>query len=436
MKSVPKVSSVATELRAPLSGCDCYIAALDDYMTKSGQGHHRCVTMVEVGKGFSISALRSGAARFATKHPMLHARITRAYPGAVPCWKTVGIPKIEVKEHSQQADPLDLAKRLLNTDWEGMMRFDVVPLGKDTVVLMSWSHLIFDGKGAELALAEISRLSDSSSNPNSQTSLHIIPDVRPMSFRYKLKAVKPFIDRYWLLRNEQVRSAGEEANGSRVSDFLLIRFTEKESEMIREKAQQLTGGIFLLPYFLAVVMRGHRRVLVERGIHNGSLECPISLQKRKRGTNRPIFQNQVSQMFFSLKLSETESLETATRMLLDQYSSMAKSGFDEAFLIMTNWMRRLPLNIYRKFMKREASGQISSFFHAHTGTFMSGIQSFCGGAIQNGWHVPSVSQPPGTGLFFSERDGRLTGTLCWRVGVISTEEVETMLQMIRGDLLK
>ena len=392
--------------------------------------------MIEVGNGFSISGLRSGVARFAVNHPMLHARITRAYPGAVPCWKKVGIPEIEVKEHSQQSDPLNLAKKLLTTEWKGMMRIDVVPLDEDTVVLMSWSHLIFDGKGAELALAEISRLSASSSNPDSRTSSHSIPDVRPMGIKDTLKAVKPFIDRYWLLRNEQVRSAGEEAKGSNVSDFLLIRFTEKESEIIRQKAQQLTGGIFLLPYFLAVAMRGHSRVLVERGIRNGSLECPISLQKRKRGTNGPIFQNQVSQMFFSLKLSETESLETATRMLLDQYSSMAKSGFDEAFLIMTNWMRRLPLNIYRKFMKREASGQISSFFHAHTGPFMSGIQSFCGGAIQNGWHVPSVSQPPGTGLFFSERDGRLTGTLCWRVGVISTEEVETILQMIRSDLLK
>jgi hypothetical protein len=392
--------------------------------------------MVAVGKGFSISALRSGVARFAANHPMLHAKITRAYPGAVPCWKKVGVPEIEVKEHSAHADPVDLAKRLLATDWRGMMRFDVVPLGKNSMILMSWSHLIIDGKGAELALAEISRLSASSSNPDSRTSSHSIPDVRPMGIRDKLKAVKPFIDRYWLLRNEQVRSAGEEARGSNVSDFLLIRFTEKESEIIRQKAQQLTGGIFLLPYFLAVAMRGHRRVLVERGIRNGSMECPISLQKRKRGTNGPIFQNQVSQMFFSLKLSEMESLETATRMLLDQYSSMAKSGFDEAFLIMTNWMRRLPLNLYRIFMKREASGQISSFFHAHTGTFMSRVPNFCGGTIQDGWHVPSVSQPPGTGLFFSEREGRLTGTLCWRVGVISKEEVAIMEQMIRGDLLR
>jgi hypothetical protein len=405
-------------------------------MVRSGQGHHRCVTMVEVGNGFSILALRSGVARFAANHPMLDARITRAYPGAVPFWKKVGIPEIEVKEHFRQTDPLDLAKKLLNTEWKGMMRFDVVPLGKDSLVLMSWSHLIFDGKGAELALAEISRLSNSSSNPDSPATAHGIPDAPPMGLRDKLKAVKPFIDRYWLLRNEQVRSAAEDRKGSGLSDFLLIRFTDKESEIIRQKAQKLTGGIFLLPYFLAVAMRGHRRILADRGVRNGSLECPISLQKRKNGPNGPIFQNQVSQMFFSLKLSDMESLETATRLLLDQYSSMARLGFDGAFLIMTNWMRRLPPNIYRIFMRREASGQISSFFHAHTGIFMSGVTNFCGGAIQDGWHVPSVSQPPGTGLFFSERDGLLTATLCWRVGVISSQEVETIQQLIKGDLLK
>ena len=421
---------------APLSGCDCYIAALDDYMLRSGQGEHRCVSMVEVSEGFSITALRSGVARFAANHPILHARITRAYPSAVPCWKQDGVPEIEVKEHLQQTDPLDLAKRLLNTEWKGMMRFDVVPLGGNTMILMSWSHLIFDGKGAELALAEISRLAASASNPDSRTSSTSIPDVRGMGLRDKLKAVKPFIDRYWMLRTEQVRSLGEGKNRSGSSEFLIIRFTREESAVIHQKAQKLTGGIFLLPYFLAVAMRSHRRILEDRGTKNGSLECPISLQKRKRGTNGPIFQNQVSQMFFSLKLSEAESLETATKALLDQYSSMAKSGFDNAFLIMTNWMRRLPLCLYRTFLKKEASEQICSFFHAHTGAFMSGIQNFCGGTIHDGCHVPSVSQPPGTGLFFSERDGLLTATLCWREGVLSSEEVKSMHQMMRGDLLR
>jgi hypothetical protein len=53
----------------------------------------------------------------------------------------------------------------------------------------------------------------------------------------------------------------------------------------------------------------------------------------------------------------------------------------------------------------------------------------------DGWHVPSVPQPPGTGLFFSERDGRLTASLCWREGVLSAEERRLMLATVRDDLL-
>ncbi|MCE9588719.1 MAG: hypothetical protein K8R57_10450 [Verrucomicrobia bacterium] len=429
------MSLETTSWSTPLSGCDSYIAALNDYMTRSGQGHHRCVTMIEVGNGFSILALKSALARFGLNHPILGAQITRAYPGAVPRWKNTFTPEIEVQEHSQERDSHDLARELLATNWKGMMRFDVIAQADGAIILMSWSHLIFDGKGAELALAEISRLSSIAINPDSRTFLQSIPDVPAMGFRDKLKAVKPFIDRYWELRKEQVRSLCVDQREAGISDFRIIRFTSEESEIILQRAHDLTGGIFLLPYFLAVAMRAHKRVLADRGIHSGSLECSISLQKRKRGTNGPIFQNQVSQMFFSLKLEETDSLKTATSKLLDQYSSMAKTGFDAAFLIMTNWMRRIPLNLYRIFMRKEASGQITSFFHAHTGVFLSGVSAFCGGVIQDGCHVPSVSQPPGTGLFLSERDGLLTATLCWRDGVISTEEVETMQQMIRGDLL-
>ena len=106
-----------------------------------------------------------------------------------------------------------------------------------------------------------------------------------------------------------------------------------------------------------------------------------------------------------------------------------------SFAVMIDAMRRLPAPLYRRFLRREASGQIASFYHAHTGEFLPRLEEFCGGEILDGWHVPSVPQPPGTGLFFSERAGRLTASLCWREGVLSEEERRGMLASVRGDLL-
>ena len=53
----------------------------------------------------------------------------------------------------------------------------------------------------------------------------------------------------------------------------------------------------------------------------------------------------------------------------------------------------------------------------------------------DGWHIPSVYQPPGTGVFFSERDGRLTCSVCWRQGVITEAELESFVSHLREDLL-
>jgi uncharacterized protein YjbI with pentapeptide repeats len=75
------------------------------------------------------------------------------------------------------------------------------------------------------------------------------------------------------------------------------------------RAEPLTGGIFALPWFLAVTMRAHAAVFRARGQENGSLECTISVQGRKRGARGPIFQNQVSQLFFARPLADLASVE-------------------------------------------------------------------------------------------------------------------------------
>lgn len=204
---------------------------------------------------------------------------------------------------------------------------------------------------------------------------------------------------------------------------------------MKRRAQPVTGGIFALPWFLAVTMRAHAAVFRARGVNEGSLECTISVQGRKRGMRGPIFQNQVSQLFFALPLAGLTSAEEAARALQEQFAAMTRERFDVAFIVMVDWMRRLPAPLYRRFLRREASGQLASFYHAHTGEFLPGVREFCGGAIADGWHIPSVAQPPGTGLFFSERDGKLTASLCWREGALAASERALMLESLRADLL-
>jgi hypothetical protein len=419
----------------PLGGCDCYLLALEDMMVRSGQGRHVGVTVVEVGGGFDVARLRSAAARLAASQPLLGAVVRRGWPGMVPVWSAGEVSRIEISEHAAGTDWRGVASDFLQGRSAERLRLDVIPSEDGgAVLLMGWSHLLLDARGIELAWAELARLaSDEAAVPEADSAA--LPWPGAGSWRERVRAVRPFLDRYWKLRESRVVSAGPPPARAAAARFEVWRFTSEETSAMKRRAEPVTGGIFALPWFLAAAMRAHAAVLRGRGVTEGALECTISVQGRKRGARGPIFQNQVSQMFFALPLQGLGSMAEAARELQGQFAEMTRDKFEVSFAVMIDAMRRLPAPLYRRFLRREASGQVASFYHAHTGEFLPRLREFCGGEILDGWHVPSVPQPPGTGLFFSERGGRLTATLSWREGVLAEEERRRMLESVRGDLL-
>jgi hypothetical protein len=421
--------------RAPLGGCDCYLLALEDLMRRAGQGRHVGVTFVEVGSGFSVERLRRAVEMFALNQPILAGRIFRRWPWSVPEWGPGSPAEVRVVEHSSDVDPERLAVERLTGRWKGRLHFDVVPRPDGAVVMMSWCHLLFDARGLELALAEIARLAadpDGRAENNSWAEPFAVAN---SSLPAKIREVQPFLDRYWELRKSRVVSLGGSPPARGPALFQVVHFSKEETSAMKRRAEEFTGGIFALPYFLAVAMRAHASVLLARGVSEGALECAVSVQGRKRGSRGPIFQNQVTQLFFALPVAEVSIFPDAVDSLHQQFAAMTRAKCDRAFVVMIDGMRRLPPFLYRRFLRKTASGQLASFYHAHTGEFLGGIEGFCGGEILDGWHVPAVSQPPGTGLFFSERNGRLTVTFCWREGSVNGHERERILASVRSDLI-
>jgi hypothetical protein len=394
------------------------------------------VTWLELGEGFSVKAWQDAVTRFAAAQPLLNARLRRRFPLDVPYWQTMKeSPEVIVEVHAAGTDMHVVAGSLLKGEWEGRLRFD---LGHDehggAILLMSWSHLLFDARGVELMLAEIGRLAaDPAAMPEANSWAE--PFGHRESLRQRVPAVRSFVERYWQLRDQRVVSLGAPPALAAPMNFALLHFSREETEAMKRRAEPVTGGIFALPWFLAVAMRAHAEVLRGRGVVEGALECAISVQGRKRGARGPIFQNQVSQLFFSQPLAAMGDLPGLASELQQQFAEMMRSKCEAAFVIMVDWMRRLPASVYRRFLRREASGQIVSFYHAHTGQFLPGVGELAGGEILDGWHIPSVPQPPGSGLFFSERAGCLTGVVCWREGVMNLEEQKMFKASVCADLL-
>lgn len=422
----------------PLTGCDAFFLALEDLMAAGGQSRHIGLTIVELGPGLDVAALRGAVARFSISHPLLHGTLCRRWFMGVPFWKTpesLGSDAVPFLEQAVGTDRDAYCKKLLQSSSDAFLEIHLLPRAEGSTIIAKWSHLLFDGRGAELALQEIARLAGNPSEPPAPLASWGLPFPPPPGLIARWAGTRAFVRRHYDMKPVDFRSLGGPGPRGGAPAFRVLRFSLEESALLRERAMRLTGGIFQMPYFFAAAARAHAAVFEARGERPGSFVSPVPVQARKPKARHPIFQNQVTVLHFKLPAAHACDLEKSTTHIQAQFEEAVRGGLESSTATMLWWMRRLPTGIYRRFLQSDTAGEIVSFFQSHTGDFLPGVREMCGAFIEDGWHIPSVSQPPGTGVFFSERDGRVAATLSWREGVLRAGEVDHMETSLRHDLL-
>lgn len=425
-------------VRVPFTGCDAYFLAIEDMMALAGQGRHVGLSVVELSGRVDAGRLRAAARRFSASHPLLHAKIAPRIPFSAPQW--MALPPfsdgaVPVIEHSKGIDLQALCESLLISPEEAYFQIHLLPMPEVTYLVARWFHLLFDGRGAELALAEIARLAANPSEPAKPVASWGIPFPPPKKLSDRLREPRAFIKRHYDLKPFDFTSPGGPNPIPGRPCFQILNFTQTESLAIRHRVERFTGGIFHLPFFFAAATRAHAAVFRHREKEPASYYSPAPVQARKRWMRHPIFQNQVTVLFFKLRANEARDFETAVASLQRQFDRSVRFRVEQSFATMLWWMRRLPTFLYREFLLRDTGGELTSFFQSHTGEFLEGVENICGAPVRNGWHIPTVSQPPGSGIFFNDHKGRLTATIAWREGSLSNPEVHAMVESLRTDLI-
>lgn len=424
--------------QSALTGADWFLVALEGMMAKAGQGRHHGLTVLRLGTGFSEEMLRSAVDRLAAVSPIVNARLSKM-PFGVPRWKWNNDKPVHfpIRVHQSGTPWEELGHQFLGETADHAISFEVIPEsdGK-TTVLLRWRHLFLDGKGVELLLSEIARLaSDPDALPEKAESWGAAP-LRVKGWRDQLSEAEKFKNYFYELAKLGIRSLGGKKPANSEARFYVEEFTLEESQRILERMAAGSQSLFQIGWFLAVAMRMHRDVFQERGETAESYQAGCAVQERKRGARHPIWQNHVSQLFFSLKPQELEELHGAASLIRQQFTDMSRQKLDTAFAVVSRFCRHLPSWFYLRMLRGNSGGNITSFFFSHTGEFMAESKTFSGAGIEQGWHIPTVSQPPGTGVFFGQRDGKITATISWRRGVINDKELALMRTRLRADLLE
>ncbi len=429
---------------------DCFLLAHDDFMRRTRQGRHVSQSIIELDGVPDLARLRPALERLVQKHPLLAGRLRRDWRTWLPYWEVPpapsrGLPLRVWRERGSAGllteatdveDTMELLQHIMTEPLavdgiEFKARLDVVetPGGRCRVAL-SWSHLLIDGKGAELLLAEIGRLCDGVDVP-CETKEPVRPE---LTFQEKIKKTKAAVYRLEDLAKIGAPSLSGPRPRRGRGYYQVITLNPEDSAKLTARVEGLAGALFPMTFYVACAARAHDRVFRHRGREPKGYVVSVPVQTRKRGARGPLFHNQVSIFFFSAVREVLGSIEAATASMKQQFAEMTRGKLEESFLTVLELMMRLPSWMFMRVVRWQFKGEICSFFHSHTGAFAPEMTEFAGARITNAYHLPCLGTPPGTGLFFCERGGQVNITVTWREGCLSEEELALLLGQTMEDL--
>ncbi|MFC7338604.1 hypothetical protein ACFQY0_15520 [Haloferula chungangensis] len=400
-------------------------------MRRKGQGHHLAITVLELEGQPKLDELKAAAAMLGNRHPILHSKLRRSPRTFVAAWHPSEPQAIPVHAHDpQDLDPL--IHRLLNGNSIDILadgpnlHFHTVPLNAGRwALLILWPHALLDGIGINRFVAELAGNPPGPAHGDTST-INGTPATLWKQAEPVLKEMRSFPE-------HRIRSLHRKGSKPTTSHFEVIRFNSSESAVIRSKMASTAGELLLLPYFACCASRAVRSVISHR---HPEEDAPILLtlpvQRQPNPSRRPLFHNHMVAYSLLLTGEQLEELAPATKTLYRSYASFLRRKLPAAMEPLTKLMERCPSRFYLKPASLYLKGEVCSLFHSHTGQFAPGTSSLFGSRLFNGYHVPTVSSPPGIGIFFSEFDGQLSCTISWKEGSLS----QTELPLLRDTLLR
>jgi hypothetical protein len=441
-----------TAVRVPFEVADCFALALDTFMRRTGQGGQVSQSVLELDGPPDIARLRAGLTRLLAKHPLLVARQRRDWKSWLPYWEVRPAPpgslplglwresggSGRLAGATEVPDAGELLQRLMSEPplqvggrpCHG--RFDVVEQRAGScLAALSWSHLLVDGKGAELLLEEIARLCAGIDVPDEPP----LPARPRVSWLANFRRAKPALDHLTGLQETGTPSLGGPKPRRGRGFYQVMTLSALETGEVRTRLEGLGVALFPFTFYVACVARAQDRVFRARGTEPPGYGISVPIQTRKRGARGPLFHNHVAVLYFNPRRADLGTIGAATAAMKTRFAEMTRQKISESFNALLTLMQRAPPALFLWIIRAQFKGEICSCFHSYTGPFAPELTEFAGAQVTNAYHLPCLGTPPGTGIFFGEHAGRLNVTISWREGALDDSERELMSAQLRADLL-
>jgi len=440
----------------PLTGGDYFVLALDYQMRRADMRGNVCRLVVKLDGTVDAERLRAAIRVSGTQPWLANVRFRRTLPFLKPRWRwCAGNRELPVAERAapggwQPGAPLPPIGTKQDPAVVGLrpgrspVAFDLVdgPAGGGTTLVLTWHHGIMDARGAELLLQHINAAADG--EPPGE---HVLlgngrllsaAQVRAQSGWWpSLHAARQslfLVDRVSRAPLASMRPEGDGPFEPR-NLFRLISFTREETDLIIRNGDRAGAGFRRSLFFLAASARALHAVRTRRGAEPAAFLVPVPQDLRRRGAPGPVFFNHVSFLFYRAEPEHLGSMKelvaTLTRQMTEQIRDRMPYSFDTAMRM----FQRLPLGLYARILRGPSRGRFATFFFSDTGESFRDRQSFLGARITDIAHLAPVAFPPGIALIWTTFQGRLNVVLSWVDGCLADDEVDSVEQTLRAELL-
>ncbi|MBP6091676.1 MAG: hypothetical protein KA521_10515 [Crocinitomicaceae bacterium] len=302
--------------------------------------------------------------------------------------------------------------------------------GKVTNVILSFHHILVDGRGASLFLEE---LHASTSPTENDTSHYFKRPKKNITFKKHLQNIL-FI-KYFMREQQQVQRANFELVDPKGFKINVLKFTSEETNLILQNATVKGAKFGLNQFLLAVSIQTMSELFKNKNIP-GDIWLPIPYDGRKRGAKGPVISNEISFLFYAIQAASKKSISEIMQEIHDQMMQQIRKEVPLNYGVFLEMTHYIPSKLMSFLVNRASKGSLASFLYSASIEQQRDLKDKFSLSPKNMFVIPPFSAPPGITISYILYNGQLSLNLVYNENCINEFDFTELNVALRKKLFE
>lgn len=425
-----------------LSGSDCFHLVIDSHAKANKLGGNVMHIALQFDSVLPPTIIIDSLQQSPVIHWLCNIKLKKGLIFSKPYWKyTNNGREIIIDTLSSEIEktiPTELLNLEMGIKSERFIQGTIVQYAnKTSALVISWNHILMDGKGMGLLLNHLQRISSETNESSTEDWNNYFPKTSSSQRKFIdslwiFYGVKTFIQRSTRGGFKSIATSKVDSTAQAV--YQTLRFNPEETIRIdkraREKGARFGSNLFLL----ASSIQSVQTILTARN-NTGTIWLPIPYDGRKKNAQGPIITNDVAYLFYRLEQPDLKDLETTVLSLQTQMMDEMKINLPSNYKVFLDFMRYFPLWLYYFLVRVNSDKNFASFLYSSTHSNFDQLTNHFNGLVTEINIMAPVVFPPGVTLSFVRQNEQIIANIAYASNCLSEAEYEHLAKSLRINLL-